>query len=65
MSKLYISQKYYDKFLEQEARQMIIVYGFPNRDDYFNAIIKFLNELYSFLEIFISCEVILLKGVFL
>ncbi len=51
MSKLYISQKYYDKFLEQEARQMIKVYGFPNRDDYFNEIIKFLNELYSFLEI--------------
>jgi len=51
MSKLFISKRYYDKFLEQEAKQMIKVYGFPDRDDYFNEIIKFLNELYSFLEI--------------
>ena len=51
MSKLYISKKYYDKFLEQDARQMIKVYGFPDREEYFNEIIRFLNELYSFLEI--------------
>lgn len=51
MSKLFITQKYYDKFLEDNASKVIHLYGFATRDDYFNGIIKFLNEKYDFLNI--------------
>ncbi len=51
MSKLYITKKYYDKFLENDAKKVIQLYGFSNRDQYFESIIKFLNNKYSFLNI--------------
>lgn len=51
MSTLYISQKYYDKFLEPNAQKVIQLYGFSDRDTYFREIIKFLNIKYPFLNI--------------
>lgn len=51
MSKLFITQKYYDKFLEDNASRVIRLYGFSTREEYFNNIIKFLNEKYDFLNI--------------
>ena len=51
MSKLYITQKYYDKFLENDAKKVIQLYGFSDRDKYFNAIINFLNKKYPYLYI--------------
>ena len=47
MSKLYVTQKYYDKFLENDAKKVIQLYGFSNRDKYFDAIINFLNKKYT------------------
>lgn len=51
MSTLYITQKYYDKFLETDSKKVIQLYGFKDRNIYFDSIIKFLNSKYSFLKI--------------
>ena len=51
MSKLYVTQKYYDKFLERDARKVIGLYGFSNRDEYFDGIINYLNKKYPYLNI--------------
>lgn len=51
MSKLFITQKYYDKFVDGDAKKVIRLYGFANRDEYFNGIISYLNEKYPFLNI--------------
>lgn len=51
MSKLYITKRYYDKFLDGDARKVIGLYGFPNREAYFQGIIDYLNAKYSFLDI--------------
>ena len=45
MSTLYVTQKYYDKFLENDSKKVIQLYGFSGRDQYFNGIINFLNIL--------------------
>lgn len=51
MSKLFVTQRYYDKFIDGDAKKVIRLYGFANREEYFNGIIKFLNDKYSFLNI--------------
>lgn len=51
MSKLYVTQKYYDKFIEGEAKKVIQLYGFSDRDEYFKEVCKFLNEVYSWLDV--------------
>lgn len=51
MSKLFITQRYYDKFIEGDAKKVIRLYGFANRDEYFSGIINYLNEKYPFLEL--------------
>lgn len=51
MSKLYVTQRYYDKFLERDARKVIGLYGFSNRDEYFDGIINYLNKKYPYLNI--------------
>lgn len=51
MSVLYVTQRYYDKFLEGDAKKVIKLYGFASRDEYFQGIIDYLNDKYSFLKI--------------
>ena len=51
MSKLYITQKYYDKFIEEEAKKVIQLYGFSDREEYFREVCNFLNKVYSWLDI--------------
>ena len=51
MSKLFITQKYYDKFLTGDAKKVIQLYGFNNRDSYFKGIIDYLNSKYPYLNI--------------
>ena len=51
MSKLYISQKYYDKFLDGDPLKVIQLYGFKNRDKYFESILEFLNSKYDYLKL--------------
>ena len=51
MSILYINKKYYDKFLETDSLTVINLYGYKNRDDFFEKIIDFLNQKYPFLNI--------------
>ena len=51
MSKLFITQRYYDKFIDGDAKKVIRLYGFANRDEYFNGIIRYLNDKYPFLNI--------------
>lgn len=51
MSKLYVTKRYYDKFIDGDAKKVIQLYGFNNRDAYFNGIISYLNDKYSFLNI--------------
>lgn len=50
--KLVINQKLYDKFeFDSNAKKVINLYGYKTRDSFFNSVIKFLNEKYSFLNI--------------
>lgn len=52
MSTLFITDKFYNKFIEDEsAKKVINIYGYPNRDSFFNSIISFLNTRYPFLNI--------------
>jgi len=51
MSKLYVTQKYYDKFLESDARKVIRIYGFSDREKYFDGITQYLNKKYPYLNI--------------
>lgn len=51
MSKLYVTQRYYDKFIEGEAKKVIQLYGFTDREDYFKEVVNFLNTVYSWLDI--------------
>lgn len=51
MAKLFITQRYYDKFANGDAKKVIRLYGFADRDAYFCGIVNYLNEKYPFLEL--------------
>ena len=51
MSKLYVTRKFYDKFLESDASKVAKLYGYKNRDAFFAGIIDRLNTKYPFLNI--------------
>lgn len=51
MSKLFITQRYYDKFIDKDANKVIRLYGFSDRDKYFEGIIHYLNDKYPFLNL--------------
>ena len=51
MSKLYVTEKYYDKFDSGDAKKVIELYGFANKNKYFEGIIQYLNSKYPFLEL--------------
>lgn len=52
MSKLYITQRFYEKFSNDDsAKKVIALYGYRGRDAFFSGIIQYLNSKYPFLQI--------------